>query len=737
MDWSSVLERCRGLRRASLVGAEPHYTSVRAGLAQFDGALAEASRGYRGMDPEEHGALKATLEALISGQRERIRARFEQLVVAQQARRRAVDDLTVMFFGKTLSGKSTTIEALRAGDGSTIGEGAPDYTRHIESFHWDGLTLVDTPGLLGFEDNLRGVAEGWVDRAEVICMVVADDPIEPILFEKMANIRGQNKRMVVLLNVKDGRNRIAGGEGHGVFDERELRQLKTNIRKRLAEHFFQYEHIPIVAFCANAAFLAHQQEDSEQRGYLWQQSRIEDVIQCLRGLIEKHGIAISATAPYDGLGFFVQTASEELEPIVGALSRQRAELQCKIQQVQKVFQRLRRDSRTDLDRLHEHFRVVEAGLGDLAWDLLRGQQVESPGSAFKRACRWSDVRKQVERFQAGVIDRVQRNLEHFRDTIQTDLCARTELTEAHEVASLYVDHSVPSSQEFRGDVARGVRVVVGPAAGAGGIWAGAEAGAAVGGLVGGPIGALIGCATGGLIGSLLTRWAVKELGQVIEEPGDVAVELEHARLKEEMTEQLWDAHRRLEEDNLAWLSRGIDEAERTLVAILQGFEDAAGKLVDAGDRLLGTLNRARHQLALGSFQVLLGAVHPAFRSGKVQLVEATRWMGYRAKLLVRSTDGQRASGLVIGRRGSAIRAVQVFVGSPIDVVEADGISLSDRMVRESLQPAKLNRARIRINNAVVVEAPMRVLKHAYGKRLRNLTLASDLIGVPIKLVPTS
>jgi transcription antitermination factor NusA-like protein len=728
-----TLKRSQQIARQTFEAAESVFHDVQQSLTRFDDALGRAADRHAQMNDDKDAELKKVLAPLVLDKRNRIRGRFANLRDAHAQRRKELDDFTLMFFGRTMVGKSTTIEALTAGDGSTISAGDPDFTRDISGKPWDGLMLIDTPGLLGFHEELHGVAEAYVDRADVICMVVMDDSIEPLLFQRMSEVRGQNKHLVVLLNVKAANNPILRHEAEDAFDEREIGELIEFIRERLRE-VFPGEPATVIPYCANAAFEAQRAEDPEEREYLWRESRIDDVIGYLVRTIETRSVPIRATAAFDSLGHYVQSIAEEIETDLPALKGQLQELWRKRAEAEKMFDRVMRDSASALARLKDHFRRVHEALHELAWEYARGERKEPVKAAFRRACKWDDVQSFQQQFQTEVLERLRRNVEHFRDTLGQDLTSAVALSgEPDGDDADYGDIDMDAGS-WKRKGGKAVRIVGTAAAGLAGAALGAKAGAAIGTLIGGPVGTVIGGVVGFLgvlLGGLLAGWGTKKIGDVIVDSG-----LEDQRgaqhdLRERLRDHLWAKYRELNDDLYGWLKTLVQNTKGVVTHMLDEYVTAVGALIREGDALVGDLHKARHALARRSFDALLHAVHPAFRDGRAVLVDASQWMQYRAKILVQGRDRRPIAGLVIGKGGDLIRLVREHTGNAIDVVEVDSEGLTPRVVAEALLPARISPAAVDIGTAVHVTLRQREVGATLGRRRRNLLLAEEILGVDI------
>ena len=150
---------------------------------------------------------------------------------------RNIDKFTIMLFGRTMAGKSTTIQAFLGKNLNIHGDGTPDWTKKIDDHNWNGITLVDTPGIEGFDESNFEIAENFMEQADMILMVVSDDHIEPNLIEKLAGLLRENKPCAIILNIKAGNPNIAFKRPERVIRDDEVDGHKQRIREYLTKEF--------------------------------------------------------------------------------------------------------------------------------------------------------------------------------------------------------------------------------------------------------------------------------------------------------------------------------------------------------------------------------------------------------------------------------------------------------------------------------------------------------------------
>ena len=600
---------------------------------------------------------------------------------------------------------------------------------------WDGITLIDTPGLLGFKENLYGIAQAYVDRADLICMVVTDDSIEPELFLRMREVRGQNKRLVVLLNVKAANNLILSGEAEDAFDPQEMEQRITFIRDRLREVFPNDPDV-VIPFCANAAFEAQRAVDPTAREYLWRESRVDEVIGYIASIIEQRGVSIRATAAFDSLQHYAQSIAAELEAELPAIERQLVELTRKREEADRLFSRVVQDSQRDLEGFKHHFRQVHEDLHELAWAFAREDRTDSVNQAYKQACRWGEVERRGKEFKRDVIDRTRRNLEYFRDSLGQDLTAAVSLAAIDDQGDLGLGDAELDTGVWKLRLGKGIRTVGSAAAGLGGAWAGMELGVAAGAAIGGPVGAAIGGLLGllgGVIGGYVASHFTSKAGDLVTSSGWNDRKGTQRGLREQMRKNLWERHRKLHDELVSWVHDLVRPTRDGVEQLLDAYSQALHAVSQQGRALVSELHRARHALARQSFDALLRSMHPAFRDGRATLVNASQWMQYRAKILVRGDGRRPVMGLVLGRGGEFIRTLREHTGHPVDVIEEDVGGLSSRMVCEALAPGRTPQDGVEVTPGIGVRVtlPHRDAGGVYGRHRRNLMLAEEVLGTSI------
>lgn len=126
----------------------------------------------------------------------------------QQALKRVVDEaewdrVNIGFYGQTNSGKSTVIESLIGGDGTGIGEGYKDFTKHVKDLNYGNLALLDMPGIEGKEADVREEIGKALRKTHVVFFIngTNKEPDQPVL-KKIADDLASEAKIYSIINVR-------------------------------------------------------------------------------------------------------------------------------------------------------------------------------------------------------------------------------------------------------------------------------------------------------------------------------------------------------------------------------------------------------------------------------------------------------------------------------------------------------------------------------------------------------
>ena len=188
----------------------------------------------------------------------------------------------ITLFGRTMTGKSTLMEILTEGRGDTIGKGAQRATRDTRQYEWNGLKILDVPGVAAFGGSTdERVAYEAAQQADLILFLITDDAPQPAEAEHLAELRRTGNPILGICNVKLGINGELGMRNflknqNNLFDEAKLSKMLSPFQEQLSQLGFsqpvefKYAHL-------QSRFLADQPEYRDQQVELHAASRFRDI----------------------------------------------------------------------------------------------------------------------------------------------------------------------------------------------------------------------------------------------------------------------------------------------------------------------------------------------------------------------------------------------------------------------------------------------------------------------------
>ena len=206
---------------------------------------------------------------------------------------------TVTVFGRTMAGKSTLMEVLTHGDGSSIGHGAQRTTRSVRRYKYKNLQIVDVPGVAAFEGkDDEDVAFNEAKKADLIFFILKDEDVQPSVAECLSRIVSLGKPIVCLVNVK-------ADIGSTDITPAKMKMFKRDLEKKMRrEHLegiknqlFEFGHsygqdwrtVRFAYVHLKASFLSQQQEYQEYASELYYLSRFDFIDQVIVDEITRNG----------------------------------------------------------------------------------------------------------------------------------------------------------------------------------------------------------------------------------------------------------------------------------------------------------------------------------------------------------------------------------------------------------------------------------------------------------------
>lgn len=222
---------------------------------------------------------------LLEGQLVEIRGEFNRLSFAfkedLQNLKENLSKFSVTLFGRTMAGKSTLMEILTEGDGSSIGKGSQRTTRDVRKYTWNGLEITDVPGIGAFEgQDDEQIAYEAAKTADLILFLITDDAPQAAEAECFSRIVNMGKPIICIMNVKksiaeDKSLKLALRDVNKRFDMERLNKIRNQFLL-FSEQFGQtWTHIPFVYVHLKSAYAAFRTEDKEKGRSFLEVSRFD------------------------------------------------------------------------------------------------------------------------------------------------------------------------------------------------------------------------------------------------------------------------------------------------------------------------------------------------------------------------------------------------------------------------------------------------------------------------------
>ena len=191
--------------------------------------------------------------------------------------------LNIVFVGQYSAGKSSIIKMLTENKDIKIGAGIT--TQEYTPYEWNGIELVDTPGVqTGLREDHDAITEKAIKDADLIIYVITNELFNPTLikyFRKLAYDMGKAEQMILVINKMD-----RGGEQEVLYD---------NLSKVISERYDNYNIKTINEFCpcfinAESYLEAQNEDDEELKLELLQMSNYDEFIDVLNRFAEDKGL---------------------------------------------------------------------------------------------------------------------------------------------------------------------------------------------------------------------------------------------------------------------------------------------------------------------------------------------------------------------------------------------------------------------------------------------------------------
>ena len=222
--------------------------------------------------------ISASLEAQLN----KIRGDLEQLPIHLS---HDIDELsstgfTITVFGRTMAGKSTLMEILTHGNGSSIGKGSQRTTRDVRTYTYNGLKITDVPGIAAFEGkDDEQVAFEAAQKSDLVIFLITDDAPQAAEADCLQQILALGKPVVCLINAKANLAspsaldfKLFKRDLAKKMDSNHLDEIKNQFLAFGAQYGQEWESVRFAYVHLKSAYLAQQPEYKAIRDELYQLS---------------------------------------------------------------------------------------------------------------------------------------------------------------------------------------------------------------------------------------------------------------------------------------------------------------------------------------------------------------------------------------------------------------------------------------------------------------------------------
>ncbi|MFN7202125.1 MAG: GTPase [Aphanizomenon sp.] len=351
---------------------------------------------------------------------------LEYLVISLDKKRKHLKDFTVALFGRTKAGKSTLRETLTRGNGSTIGKGSQRTTRDVTEYSWQGLRLLDTPGIEAYkgEDDTQKANE-IIDQSDIILYLTSDDSVQPGEFKPMAQLQQINKYFAVILNVKyDISNieylKMVLDNPEIVFDEDRLSQHKNHIHSQ-TQADLNLDNVDIVTIHAQAGFLSTQAEYQEYSSQLWELSKIEELYSLIAYQIYTHGKNLRLSTFADSLKNFINSINQKLAAAKSQLSVQLNFMEHKQREIEKIFAEIEKEGdRKIKDKCDSLYDLIENKIGSFV-DKYSDMDINGRQREWKKIVNKKNIEETMKSCIEAIFSDLGEKLQEFEQEYEYDL----------------------------------------------------------------------------------------------------------------------------------------------------------------------------------------------------------------------------------------------------------------------------------------------------------------------------
>ena len=433
-EYAVAVQHCREVAKHDFTRIKSHLKRIQKVLenlqANLSKTIMEMDTGSQKPGKEKKNVLNFLhrLQGDLSGT---LNNRVIKLRDGLAAKHRSLQYFTVAFLGKTKAGKST-LHAVITGQGwNKIGGGGQGTTKYNRVYEIDHLRIIDTPGIgVPTEDGRTDeeIALSIVDEADIICFVVTSDNQQKEEFEFLQKLKTAGKPLVILLNWKSGLNGSQLRRFIRDADEtlspkpvadpksKNARDVSGHLRriKDYATVYYENNYFDIIPVHLYAAQLARKGEMPELENELYDASKVEDFLNCIRmGILRDGAIHRSQTLLGSSAGS-VETVRDWLADKATGLNDKATELQKSRDRLGTIMSKAESEAKQEM---HGHIKSYFQRLRDQEVPEFAERHYKKSERLDKEWQNWLKKSSQIDALQS----QLQATFSHFEDKVKAGL----------------------------------------------------------------------------------------------------------------------------------------------------------------------------------------------------------------------------------------------------------------------------------------------------------------------------
>ena len=218
------------------------------------------------------------------------------------------DRVRIVFAGQYSAGKSSIIKMI-TGD-ETVATGAKITTEETHAYEWNGLEIVDTPGVhTTLRPDHDEISYNAIAAADILVFVVTNELFDSYMadhFRRLAIDKDKAGEMILVVNKMD---RAAGGNS---AEQQEV--IREGLRSVLAPYTPEQLHLSFLDAQSYLDSLEEREEDPELADELLKRSGYEEFIETLNKFVAEKALSSKLTTDLYVLDNELDKAITELTP---------------------------------------------------------------------------------------------------------------------------------------------------------------------------------------------------------------------------------------------------------------------------------------------------------------------------------------------------------------------------------------------------------------------------------------